>query len=263
MTFPNKGENHEAGVKNEKEIVKHQNEHPENAITKQLEKEFSSLLKLWKHEGGTKQKKDASVLFESGQSIGISIKNHKSGTFDWVNTTKGVPEDLKVAVRLFAKNNSLKSEPITPITKTTRDKLANMFSDYLDKLSSNDIANLLNMIYQTEADTKHIIVNDQKSRNLILFPETNLDQYCNIKHNHTYILKATARAKTSRQIWIRSADGSEKNTNLRIRANLNNGITALLGTSSSNKSASPCLKIQQDNVDKFISECSGKVFMPY
>ena len=118
------------------------------------------------------------------------------------------------------------------------------------------------MIYQTEADTKHIIVNVQKSKNLILFPETNLDKYCNIEHNHKFFLMHSY-AKTSRQIWIKHADGRKENTNLRIRAHLNNGVNALLGTNLRENSCGPCIKIQQDNVDKIISKCFGKVFMPY
>ena len=79
-----------------------------------------------------------------------------------------------------------------------------------------------------------------------------------------YILKSSSRAKTSRQIWIRSSDGCEEiNTNLRIRLVLNNGITALLGKSKANKSSCASLKIQQDNVDTFISKCFGKVIAKY
>ena len=48
---------------------------------------------------------------------------------------------------------------------------------------------------------------------------------------------------------FREKDGIEVNTNLRIRLVLNNGVNALLGQSSSNKTSVPCLKIQQDRVN--------------
>ena len=74
----------------------------------------------------------------------------------------------------------------------------------------------------------------------------------------TFKLKETDKAKTSRQIFIVGADGTEKNTHLRIRFVLNNGITALLGFSSANKSSVPVLKIQQDNVAEFINSATDK-----
>jgi hypothetical protein len=57
----------------------------------------------------------------------------------------------------------------------------------------------------------------------------------------------------------RTQTGEEINTCLRIRLVLNNGVNALVGQSSKNKSSVPCIKIQQDNVDLFISTLSDKV----
>jgi len=100
-----------------------------------------------------------------------------------------------------------------------------------------------------------------KKKEFILIHESNLEPYINT--SHTFILKSGQRARQSRQIWIKSSDGSEINTNLRIRLVLNNGITALLGSSEKNKVSVPCLKIQQDKVDTFISNCVGKVIVKY
>ena len=76
-----------------------------------------------------------------------------------------------------------------------------------------------------------------------------------------FILKTT-RAKSSRQLWLKTENG-EINTNLRIRITLNNGVNALLGKSKSNKSSTPSIKIQQDNVDKFIESCLDKTTYLY
>lgn len=260
MPFPNKGQNHNNGIKNEKEIVNHFNEHPDNPITKHLEKKYMAPIISWGHEGGTQQKKDASFKLNSGKTGGVSIKNHDKGTFDYENTTKCVPEDLKKKIIDFKNKNTDKS---IPNKGGIRDELDNIFSWYLDNISSGEITELLDKIYQKEEDTKHIIINDKKMKRLILLDKSNLDPYFNSNNYHNFILKSTSRAKTSRQIWIKSADGNEINTNLRIRLHLNNGITALLGKSKANKTSVPCLKIQQDNVDEFISKCFGKIITDY
>lgn len=95
-----------------------------------------------------------------------------------------------------------------------------------------------------------------------MIDEINLDKYCNPCHDHNFILKCK-NAKTSRQIFIKDQNGYDVNTNLRIRLHLNNGITALLGKSTKNKTSVPCLKIQQDNVDEFISNCYDNIIISY
>lgn len=260
MPFPNKGENHLNGIKNEKYIVNYLNNNPNNSITNHLSENHGSNIISFKHQGGTKQKMDASYEFENGEIKGVSIKHHKKGTFDWNNTTKGVPQDLKSEIIKFKQNNCN-----TPIQKKggIRNDLDNIFSNYLDKLTHEDILELLSKVNGTEENTNYIIINDTKKKRLILIHESNLDPYCNPTHHNKFILKSTPRARTSRQIWIKNVDGSEINTNMRIRLTLNNGITALLGYSSKNKSSVPCLKIQQDNVDTFIDKCFGKVSTNY
>lgn len=260
MPFPNKGENHSEGVKNEKEIVEYFNTHPDNKINKAIENKYGSKIVSWKHEGGTKQKMDASVHLENGKIIGISIKRHKSGTFDWENTTNGIPDDLKENIKEFKKKYI--NSPI-PKKGGIRDELADIHNKAIGKITSKHIQELLSKMYKTEENTNLIIINDIKNKRLIMIEKSNLDPYFNSKHKHTYILKSTPRAATSRQIWLKSADGYEINTNIRIRLHLNNGITALLGNSKKNKTSVPCLKIQQDNVDIFISKCFGKVISTY
>lgn len=261
MPFPNKGQNHYNGIKNEKDIVNYFNEHPDNSITKFLEEEYNDRIESWKHEGGTQQKKDISFnLMNSDKTGAFSVKKHETGTFDYENTTKCVPEDLKKKIIDFKNKNKDKS---IPEKGGIRDELDNIFSSYLDNISSDEITELLDKTYQKEEDTKHIIINDIKFKRLILLDKSNLDEYFNSNNYHNFILKSSSRAKTSRQIWIKSADGNEINTNLRIRLHLNNGITALLSKSKANKTSVPCFKIQQDNVDEFISKCFDKVIIYY
>ena len=110
---------------------------------------------------------------------------------------------------------------------------------------------------------EYMLINDVEKKRLVLFEKNNLASIMNASH---YILKrstAANKAKTSRQIWTVNESGEEKNTNLRIRFILNNGVNALLGKSKSNKNSSPVLKIQQDNVDKFMTGCDNVTYCEY
>ena len=62
---------------------------------------------------------------------------------------------------------------------------------------------------------------------------------------------------------MRKNESEEINTFLRIRLVLNNGVNALVGNSSKNKSSVPCLKIQQDKVDKFLNQMENKKIEKY
>jgi hypothetical protein len=254
MPFLTKGQAHVSGIKNEKEIVDYLMRNETCEINKYLETYYGVPILSWKHEGGTTQRKDASFKLRDGRIMGVSIKDHKnSGTFDWINTTKGICESLKENIKYFKEKNMN-----TPVTNSRKDPVrvenAEIFNTYLNSLNSDKIAELLSRCYKAEENTEWIIINDKKSKKLIMLPESCLDLYCNPSNGNEYILKS-ARAKTSRQIWMKCADGSVVNTHLRIRSNLNNGVTALLGQSESNKTAVPCLKIQQDKVDGFIKQC--------
>ncbi len=257
MPFRTDGKIHHDGIKNEIEIVNYMNENPDNAIVNYLQKNNDSTILFWTHAGGTRQKKDCTIHFNNGNTMGVSIKNHNGGTFDWENTSMCVFQNfikLKEEIKDF--KNKYKNE-YTSENKNIRDELSEIFSGYLYSLLSDDIEKILNNIYIKENNTKYIIINNNKSNKLILLEKSNLDSVFNSKYKHIFILKKST-AKTSRQIWIKSADGNEINTDLRIRLNLNNGITALFC-----KSSYPCLKIQQDKVKVFINKCSDKVIIDY
>jgi hypothetical protein len=252
MPFPTDGRNHAGGIQNEVNIVDFMNNNPENEINKRLAANKGS----WSHAGGTKQKSDAKFQIEDGSIIGVSIKNHKTGTYDHQNTTEGIPADIKTKIEEFKIKNMGVPVDKTPALRT---ELDNILSSGLDSLSSDQIQELLTKIHKNTLD---IIVNCEEQKKLILLPKTCMDRYCDPVHKHQYFLK-NCRAKSSRQICIKNSDGTETNTNLRIRLGLNNGLSALLGQSSANSSASPCFKIQQDKVDEFIRDCSDTVTIDY
>jgi hypothetical protein len=246
--------NHDGGVKNEKDIVEYQNINTTNEINQHFQNLHPDEEYEWKHKGGTKQKRDAVVEFASGKEYGISIKNHKKGTFDLVNTTQGISDDMKQSIKEFKINNT--DKPI-PKKGGIRLELESILSDHLNNIPSSTITDILNSFWKKAPETPYIMINDILKTRYILFPISNFDEYCNPDHNHIFILKSI-RAKTSRQIWIKKSDGTEVNTNLRIRLNLNNGITDLFKGSSV-----PCIKIQLDKVDPFINNAHSKIIVPY
>tara|TARA_A200000113_G_scaffold40427_1_gene32924 strand:+ start:30 stop:812 length:783 start_codon:yes stop_codon:yes gene_type:complete len=260
MVFPHNGENHENGIKNEKNTVEYQNNNPNNAINICLMSDYGGSDVEWSHQGGTKQKADANVKITTPGNVEIieeiSLKNHKSGTFDWENTTKGVPENIKNQIKEYKEKN----KSATEVTKMHRNEVNTILSDSLNNFTHEMIKGMLSAIYDDYPEW--ILVNKNKEKEFIMFHKDNLEKYFKPKENETYILKKS-RAKTSRQIWMQSSDGNEKNTNLRIRLVTNNGVGALLGLSKSNKSSVPCIKIQQDHVDKFISCCKDKTIVKY
>lgn len=252
MGYPTKGENHHSGIKNEKDIVLHQNQNPDNAINNRIKTDNNtSQIVKWEHRGGTQLKEDAVAIIDN-KHLGISIKNHKEGSFDWINTTKNVPKELKECIIAFKEKNKDKD-----VTTELREEVSDIINTYLETIDPQIISDLLNDIY--DKYPPYILINIQNDNKFIMFSRENLKQLFN--RNNSFILKKT-RAKSSRQLWLKSENG-EINTNLRIRITLNNGVNALLGKSKSNKSSTPSIKIQQDNVDKFIESCLDKTTYLY
>jgi hypothetical protein len=249
MPYKTGGETHHGGVGNEKELVELMNVCPELNINKHLQ--FGSETKpVWGHLGGTTQKADCDVVVDE-RRYPISIKNHESsGSFDWINTSKlsefnaELGQSVKAAVDSFKTENHGKD-----VTPTLRDEVSTIFSNEFDRITSDQMKHLLMTLYVKYPG--HVLVNDCKHNRLILYPkENNFSEFISYP-DWEYFLKSTPRAKTSRMIFRRK-DGVEINTNLRLRLVLNNGVGALLGKSDKNKCSIPCLKIQQDRVDKLL-----------
>jgi hypothetical protein len=250
MVFPHQGENHSNGINNEKDIVVFMNTNPLCNFNKLLKLTFQADDLKWEHKGGTTTKSDAIVHLPSNEHINISIKNHTSGTLDWLNTTKGVSESVKLRIKEFQKKHSFKEN----VDEEMRAELELIFSQILDNYDINGLSVMLDELFHKYPE--FIIVNDQKNKRFITFNKFNLERLFN--KDNKFIFKS-ARANTSRQIWLKNEDGTEVNTNLRIRIHLNNGINALF----SKKGSVPCIKIQQDNVDEFIASCSDKIIDYY
>lgn len=258
MVFPHKGENHANGIINEKFIVDFLNQNPINDINTKLKTHYpnqdGSIVTsniVWKHEGGTQQKADCTAKIGENTLVELSIKNHKSGTHDWINKSNN-SEELKTQFREFKVKHANKE-----VTEELRSELDTILANWLNKQTSDQIRVILAELYDSYPDW--IIVNMVSKKELTMFHKSKLAQYFKPPADTKYILKSTPRAVTSKQIWLVTPDGSEINTHLRIRSVTNNGVNALLGK----KGSVPCIKIQQENVDNFIDSCEDKVSCSY
>jgi len=280
MPFRTDGSSHSGGIANEHNVVDAMNCNPENLINFKLAAHHRSPVQMWVHEGGTKTKADAHVILENNEVKDVSIKNHGgSGTFDWLNTTH-LPNDLG---QIKPKIDALKTDILNMkeemegsideseddasdgiddfVTSIAREEVEKLLNEHIQMLTSRDIGNLLSELYDEYPEW--ILIHDKKNNKYILIHKSNSIMPKYFRNDLTFKLKDTDAAKTSRQIFIVGADGSETNTHLRIRFVLNNGVTALLGLSSANSSSVPVLKIQQDKVAGFISSATEKTEYVY
>lgn len=250
MPFTTDGSVHHNGVNNEHEVCTFLNTKsstirsaicPENSIVE--------------HRGGTGSKADAEIVCPSpSDNKKISIKHHKTGTFDWLNSTSAIPSILKNTLQSglqeICKTYNTSSKGPADV-ESVRASSNNLLNKHLCTMSNDTIKEVLSNCYNIYTD--YVIIKNVTKKELVAF-----DRHKNIPElktyeDWTYFLKSTPRAKTSAQIWRRNAEGEEVNTKLRIRLVLNNGVNALLGISTKNKSSVPCIKIQQDNVAQFIA----------
>lgn len=253
--FKTDGSTHYSGIKNEHNLVDFLNK-DESIIGKHLRPSTDFLVK---HKGGTQCKADAIIINTLDNSIftTLSIKNHKTGTFDWLNSTKGFPNEistfLKERTKEIKTNYSLHQN-----LDSTREDLDTLFSNTLSQLKNNDgfLREILDSIYQKYTDG--ILVNCEKEKILVYFEKKELKELQGFTDS-TYFLKHKP-GTCSAQI-MRSSNNSfeEINTYLRIRLVLNNGVNALVGTSLKNKTSVPCIKIQQDNVEDFLNTIENKL----
>jgi len=256
--FKKDGSTHHSGIQNEHSIVEFLNK-IDSVIGNHIRPTKDHILT---HKGGTQSKADAVVIntITSQEEFTLSIKNHKTGTFDWLNSTKGFPEEIQHLLKERTKEirDSYKNHENIEISRT---ELDTMFATVLGELKNNDsfIKNILKSIYDKYTDG--IIIRQEKENQVIYFDKSQLTEL-QVFNDYSYSLKhneGTCSAQIMRKNSSHSSEQEEINTHLRIRLVLNNGVNALVGTSSKNKNSVPCLKIQQDRVDELIDKIEKKI----
>jgi hypothetical protein len=246
MPFNTTGKSHHTGVSNEKMVCDFLNSHSK-IIKPRITASDADVIQ---HVGGTKTKADAEIV---GSGRKISIKHHKTGTFDWTNSTSAIPQDTKQYLK-----ESLNAIIETDVNEASvRKKCNELFKATLMSLTTNDITGILKSVYESSPEI--IIITLQGKRKLVAFELENNLLELKTCPNFTYYLRQD-RAATSAKIWRKSnATGEEINTNLRIRLVLNNGVKKLMNKQSS----VPCIKIQQDNVKQFIENIDSPIYEDY
>lgn len=252
--FKKDGSTHHSGIKNEHSIVNFLNK-DDSIIGKHLRPTLDHIIK---HKGGTQTKADAIVFNQQTQQeeFTLSIKNHKTGTFDWLNSTKGFPQDIQDLLKERTKEIKTNYSEHKNV-ENSRNEVDAMFSSTIEKLKVNHsfIWDIINTIFQKYTDG--ILIHHEKEQNLVYFEKKELKELQGFD-NCNYFLKYKEGVCSAQIMRKNTETGEETNTSLRIRLVLNNGVNALVGTSSKNKVSVPCLKIQQDNVDDFISRIVNK-----
>ena len=250
MPYNTNGGSHRDGVSNEKKIVAHLN--ISNGASLKLPELFGQEGLQFVQIGGTKSVSDMDILNTSGTKVcGVSIKNHKKGSYDYVNTSKlgkYLPESVVTAIKTgiaAIKTEYTGDEARLPEARRAVEKV---LESAFAQMSSDVIKRILQVI--NVRNPKLVMINDIKDKKLKCYHESSLTELSAEPYNtsNTYALKST-RAKSSRQITRNGVV-----TNLRLRIVLNNGVTALLGLSKSNKYSIPVIKIQQDKVNAVLAE---------
>ena len=250
MPYNTTGGSHRDGVSNEKKIVDFLN--ATNGGSLRLNELFGESLQFVQI-GGTKSVSDMDIFREeSGERVcGVSIKNHKQGSYDYVNTSRTrdyLPEES--VNRISSGIQGIRTAYLDQEEKIEAARAAKntLLEAEFVNLTSDAIKSLLQKI--NVRNPKLIIVNDVKDKKLKCYHESAFTELATepYKEENVYSLKK-GRGKTSRQILRNGVS-----TNLRVRIELNNGVKALLGGfGAGNKNSSVAIKVQQDSVDKVLA----------
>ena len=254
MPFPHQGENHYSGILNEKQLSQFLDKES-ILIGPFIKKQYivdpgTDHIQI-EHQGGTKSVDDAKILNNTEKVGGISYKNHKTGTFDWINTTKNIPlnEELREKLIEFKTSSAIQSkEEFIEKEIELRNKRDEIMNSYIKNFTSPLIKDMLQNIYNEYS--QHIVITLCNEKKYLYYQKTqeNFKEFVGFPE-WKYYIKET-RAKNSAQIWrLNESTQEDVNTGLRIRLTLNNGLNAFFGLSTANKNSYPCIKIQQEKID--------------
>lgn len=284
MAYNITGRSHKEGIENEKNVAAYLNQLIET--DPDLIKSAFNLGSIdyvkFEHKGGTKSKSDLDIIDPASGDVikEISIKKfNESSTFDLINTSKideylsekakenytPLKEYLNEVAGKY-KNIDYSAEFEKSEKEKIEKKLELLTSKFLDSITDIEIKKILKHVKDKDCDylliSKFKKGSSGKENELIdlTIIDTN-DRYdYNLYMNSDNITLKAGRGKSSRQIL-----SNEENGGLRIRAVLNNGVTALAGFNWNkeikNKSSVFTFKLQQDNPQQIIDK-SNKIVLP-
>lgn len=250
MAFRTDGSVHYEGIANEDNLKIRLETYLARLLWPNLEDDFTV-----NHRGGTKFKQDVEVQDQNSVRL-ISAKRKKSiasGSFDYINTSRPVNEET-IFEPIRELSRSLRNSHAHKDTSVSRAR--RLFNEtahgVMREMSGETLKRLLKEYVADKNENIMVIITDST---------TNTDYAFNFKDTPLYnaICNYTpqfrwGRGKTSAKIVFRDSQGDEHDFGLRGRLVLNNGVRALLGLSSANKSSQAVFKVQQDKVAKMLSQ---------
>ena len=230
MGFKTDGSSHRDGVLNEHNVITLVNEHPNMLPIRQAIGECIT------HKGGTKTTADA-VGIDSG--VGISIKRHKNscGTFDYLNTTKFEISERIKSIDTFIKKHRKSINP-----EYMREAYKQLCNQILKTIDYGAILHNL----ACEYSCTWIIIHCCSRRQLVLFSKDELSR----------LWSQCSGCQIKNECMSGKLLGTQ---GLRVRVCLNNGVSKVVNGETSIFS----LKIQQDQVEKFISSLKNPIVCDY
>lgn len=247
MSFINNGAPHEEGVSNEKVVVNTYNLH-----------EFFGEPVF--RQGGTQTKKDATIGGDSLSKPGITIKRKNKitvGSFDYLNTTL-LPQHTKDALAPFLlqiqdirNSMSIAERSDKSFIKSIRSTLNAICREQLDLLTAEDLNLFLQKaLIAGHKDISYLAISHIQAGELHTIPVQNIPSVVAVSQGLQP--KLIGRAAQSRKLVFIKPDGSDLNTELKLRLTTNNGVKALLGISDANNSSSFVLKLMQFKAQNLI-----------
>ena len=248
MAYNTDGSSHRTGVKEEENICNEikSNSLYKNKVCPSIGEDYSV-----EQKGGTKYKEDIVVTDNrTGNEILISIKKKKNlekGSFDYVNSSSAIKNDpVFDKIRKIA--TSIKTNK--PSKSSARRRFNEVSNQTMRKMSSKSIKKIL---------VENVCKPNKDKRMLVRDKSCNIDYVYNFVDDPLYTAIMTmepsfkwGRGKTSAPIIFKDEAGNEYHFGLRGRLVSNNGISAMIGKSKTNKTSYPVIKIQQDNAGSII-----------
>lgn len=268
MAFPSTGINHRDGIKNEHKLTKQFNDG--------LIAEMFSIPNLTaEHRGGTTEKADVVLIDSNTKEVvkRISAKEKKketTGTYDYSNSTSYITycaennlpfvthlrEFMTYAKELRASGNisSAQKSECRTLCKQAVEKT-------LNSLTSSDIREIIDSVLITPNLGMDYVITIVNTKQMYHFEFTShpIVKLINDSNTIFFLEKKSSKEYCESRTLMAKVGNDMIDTGIRIRLHLNNGISALLGMSTTNKSSSFCIKFQQDNFEsiKEISKVYG------
>lgn len=202
--------------------------------------------------------------------ISAKTKSSKSGTTDWINTSKieDIPgiekvQELVINLRGSQDDSTLTKEQAKKSFIKDAKSILNEETDIaLESLSdSGFLAEFVEDVYNTRMCNLDIVFNMKTAKELRHFKGEDhpISQFLNADGKF-FLKKFRKNSYQSRNIMFRDASGVVHRTGLRLRMVLNNGMGALLAGKkwSSNPTSVLTLKVQQEDHKGLFSYLQGK-----